>query len=205
MYDFFHKKFLIIRLKRRDKVAFAELYDEFVDRIYRFVLFKVSSVEDAEDITSEVFMKAWEFLGRADAEIRNLKAFLYQLSRNLIVDFYRERAREQKAVLLSHKSEDLERIADEKADLNEKVSQEFMNKELNTLLRYIKEEYRDIVMLKYIEGYSTKEIAEILNRSTGNIRVILHRAMKMLQEAAKKSEENGEVVKETVTMKEARQ
>src|SRR3989344_2143089 len=87
------QKIFLIRLRYRDADTFAKFYDEYVGRIYRFVLFKVSSVQEAEDITSEVFLKAWEYLGKKDIEIKNLNSFIYQIARNLVIDYYRSRAR----------------------------------------------------------------------------------------------------------------
>jgi len=79
------------------KEKFSEIYDQYIDKIYRFVYFKVSSEEVAEDITSKVFLKGWEAfqshgLGE-DREILNTSAFLYQIARNAVTDHYREKAK----------------------------------------------------------------------------------------------------------------
>lgn len=74
-----------------DPDAYATLYDLYIDPIYRFVYFKVRTVQDAEELTADVFMKAWEHLTHADKEpVRKFRPFIYQIARNTIVDWYRK-------------------------------------------------------------------------------------------------------------------
>ena len=74
------------------KKKFNKIYDEYVGKIYRFVYVKVSSKETAEDLTSQAFTKSWQAM-KGGADIKNPKAFVYQIARNLVIDFYRERAK----------------------------------------------------------------------------------------------------------------
>ena len=71
---------------------FSLIYDQYIEKIYRFVYLKVDSQEAAEDLTSKVFLKGWEAYQK-DAEIKNPGAFLYQIARNTIVDHYRENSK----------------------------------------------------------------------------------------------------------------
>ena len=68
----FKEQLLLIRLKKKDKDAFAQLYDLYVTSIYRFIFFKVPTRQDAEDLTSETFLKIWNYLSDTDDEIKNL-------------------------------------------------------------------------------------------------------------------------------------
>ena len=86
---------------------FGQIYDQYIDKIYRFVYLKVDSHETAEDITSKVFLKGWEAYQKSQTpnpnsprseagvqkEIKNPGAFLYQIARNAVVDHYRDRGR----------------------------------------------------------------------------------------------------------------
>ena len=72
---------------------FIRIYDQYIDKIYRFVYLKVNSQEIAEDITSKVFLKGWENYRGEPKKIENMSAFLYQIARNSIVDHYREKSK----------------------------------------------------------------------------------------------------------------
>ena len=72
---------------------FSHIYDQNIEKIYRFVYLKVNSQEIAEDIVSKVFMKGWEAYQRDSAAIKNPSAFLYQIARNAVIDFYRQKGR----------------------------------------------------------------------------------------------------------------
>jgi len=72
---------------------FSKIYDQYIAKIYRFVFLKVSSQEVAEDISSRVFMKGWEVFRQDVDKIENPKAFLYQVARNMVIDYYREKGR----------------------------------------------------------------------------------------------------------------
>ena len=71
------------------KETFSQIYDQWIEKIFRFVFLKVNSEEVAQDLTSETFTRCWECFKNGD-KIDNPSAFLYQIARNLVVDFYRQ-------------------------------------------------------------------------------------------------------------------
>ena len=83
------ERILLLKIKHGDAGAYAELYDFYVEPIYRYVLFRVPAKELAEDVTSEVFLKVWERLS-GGSEVQNLRAYLYQVARNQIADYFRK-------------------------------------------------------------------------------------------------------------------
>ena len=87
------EKYFFLKLRvAKDPDAFGELYNIYVDQIFRFIYFKVSRKEEAEDLTAEVFLKTWQYINEEKAKkIDNLKAFLYQTARNSVIDFYRKK------------------------------------------------------------------------------------------------------------------
>ena len=86
-------RYLLYRIRAlRDPEAFARLYDKYVSQIYRFVLLKLPSKEDAEDLTSETFLKSWRYL-QENREVTEFRGLLYRIARNAIVDWYRELVR----------------------------------------------------------------------------------------------------------------
>lgn len=154
---------------------FGQIYDQYIEKIYRFVYVKVDSKESAEDITSKVFMRGWESF--KSAEIKNPGAFLYRIARNAVVDHYRERGR---AVVipadLSPEMPDLKQNIENMAVLSADVEN------IKKVIQKLDKEHQDIILLHYLEDMPLAEIAELMGRPAGTIRVMLHRGLKELRE-----------------------
>jgi RNA polymerase sigma-70 factor (ECF subfamily) len=168
------------RLKKGDKEVFIEAYDLYIDKIYRFIYFKVSNKEEAQDITSSVFLKTWNYVHNNKlGEYKTLKALLYTIARNSVIDYYRKN---NKPNTLEIDNEDLNiQIKDEKDDAGKKMDIYLDIKNVEEKLGEMKDEYREIIVLKYVEELTTVEISKILNKSKGNVRVLAHRALGALQ------------------------
>lgn len=176
----------MLRLKKKDPEAFSQVYDIYVTPIYRFIYFKVSSRQDAEDLTSEVFMKIWQYVTETDDEIENLRALIYRSARNLVIDHYRKNARKD----LIQDEELMNNIEDEKQQrLLKEIDVKIEMQNAEKILRQMKDDYREIIILRFIEELSIGEIAKILNKSKGSVRVALHRALKTARELSNKNEQ----------------
>ncbi len=158
---------------------FGRVYDLYVKKIYRFAYLKVGSREEAEDLTSETFLKAWDYFSRTqNRKISNIKAFLYQVANNLIADFYRKR----KLVSFSlNQFENADKLVDARADAFEKIEKNEEVQELMSAIKNIPENYANIIIWYHLEGLKISEIAEILKKSEGTVRVTIHRALKALK------------------------
>ena len=181
------EKLLLLKLRQRDPDAFAKVYDLYVDPIYRFIYFKVPRRQDAEDLTSEAFLKVWQYLTETEETVRNLRALIYRCAQNLVVDFYRSKTREE----LMEEEGQLAKVEDARqqnflAQLDAKTAIE----SLEPVLRRIKDEYREVLMLRYIEELSISEIADILEKSKGSVRVLIHRAIKVVRELSTSNARN---------------
>ncbi|MCX6792743.1 MAG: RNA polymerase sigma factor [Candidatus Falkowbacteria bacterium] len=171
---------LFLRLKRhKDKQAFIEAYDLYIDQIQRFVYFKLGNKDEAEDITSMVFLKCWNYVYEGNLESYDtLKPLLYKIARNTIIDHYRQ-TKNQDTVSL----EAAEETVDEKQNVHDKVVTDIDFKSLvQEKLPLLKDEYRDIIILRFINELSVSEIAKVLGKTSGNVRVLAHRALQSLQE-----------------------
>lgn len=181
------ERLLLLKIQKKDPDAFAVVYDRYVHSIYRFIYFKVSRRQDAEDLTSEVFLRAWQYITGTEESIRNLQGLLYRFARNLVVDFYRSKTRdellEDETMLL--KVEDA-RQQNFLIQLEAKASVE----SLEPILRRVKDEYREVLMLRYIEELSITEIADILEKSKGSVRVLIHRALKVVRDLSSNNGSN---------------
>jgi RNA polymerase sigma-70 factor (ECF subfamily) len=157
------------------KKTFSQIYDSCVDKIYRFIYLKVSSQEVAQDLCSETFLKGWQIFKENSQDIENPQAFLYKIARNLVIDHYREKARSQTV------DTDSVPITDPDEDLQERA---FVNSEIEmvkTAIGDIKDDYQEILTWHYIDDYSISEISQMMDKSEGAVRVMLHRALKALR------------------------
>lgn len=171
------KKILFLKVKNQDKEAFGQFYDLYVNRIYRFIFFKVNSVSDAQDLTSEVFLKLWQHLNEGK-EVKNLNSYIYIIARNSVIDFYRQRVKDSVTVSQENSPE----ISDEQADLMKKQVLDSDWSQVLKSLKKLKDEYREIIILRFLDELTIREIASVLNKSNGSVRVLIHRALKALKE-----------------------
>jgi RNA polymerase sigma-70 factor (ECF subfamily) len=178
----FKESNLSSRSLKKDKQAFIEIYNLYVDDIYRFIYFKVGHREEAQDISSDVFLKAWDYivLNKVDKS-KNLKALLYKIARNTVVDYYR--SKRDTSPLDSLENTDLNDIKQDPQAITE-IKHEY--ERILKLLNNIKEEYKEVIILKHINELSWDEISQALGKSKGSLRVLLHRATKALEEEDRK-------------------
>ncbi len=175
------EKYLIYKVRQnKDAESYGQLYDYYVDRIFRFILFKVSSVETAEDLTSEVFLKTWEYINTTDKKIGNLNALLYKVARNAVIDHYRKKRND----VIGTDEDFMHSIADHRINIEKDANLKIEIQSIEKHLGKLKDIYREVIILKYIEEFSVTEIAEVIDKSRGNVRVLLHRALQALKEIA---------------------
>ncbi len=154
---------------------FNEVYEEHVDKIFRFILLKVSSNDIAHDLCSDVFTRLLKELEHK-REIKNYQAFLYKIANNLVIDYYRKKDK-TKTIELDNEKE----IPDLKFDT---ARQATINSDMNIVMRAmtnLKQDYQNVVIWHYIDELSVPEISEITNKTQGAIRVMLHRGLKELK------------------------
>ena len=160
---------------KKAKEEFSQIYDDYIDKIYRFIYLKVSSQDIAQDLCSETFLKGWQVFKDNSKEIENPQAFLYQIARNLVIDHYREKGR-TKVVPVSSVP-----ITDPAEDLEQKS---FVNSDLDNIrvsLANLKQDYQEVITWYYVEDYTISEIAQMMDKSEGAVRVTIHRALKALK------------------------
>lgn len=156
------------------KDAFIDLYDAQADALFRFALFGVGDRELAKDLVSETFAKVWEYITKGN-KVENVKALCYRTLRNLIVDHYRK-----------HKSGSLDGLLEAGFDpIGEhgmrNIEQEEDRTQLRKAIALLPSAIREVVVLRYIEEYSTKEISEMLHISPSLVSVRLFRAKALLK------------------------
>lgn len=180
---------LVQKAKEGKEEAFGALYDRHISAIYRFVFLKVGGRKgDAEDITHEVFLSAWKNIGRYEFQGFPFSSWLYRIARNAIIDYYRT----SKPNIALHEAPEYLLVSEktEGHDLDTKLEVERIKK----YLALLEPAYQDVLIMKFVEDRSNKEIAVALEKTEGAIRVIQHRALKQLK---KHLEETNEGSRET--------
>lgn len=166
---------LVERAVQRDRAAFATLYDNYVDRVYRHVYYRVSNQNDAEDITQEVFIKAWKAINKYKKTGAPFVAWILAIAHNLVVDYYRARKKfvSLEEAKTSSENDETSPEAMTEASLNQSYIRDAILK--------LKGEKQRVILMRFIDGFSYGEIAQALNKSEGAVRVIQHRALNDLR------------------------
>jgi len=159
---------------------FSKIYDRYIDKIYRFIFFKVNSQEIAQDLTSETFLKGWESF-KNGTKIENPQAYLYKTARNLVIDFYREKGKVQIV------SADNPLIPDPAPNLEEKAMLSSDLDQIRQALTELNDDYQNVIIWYYLDDLSISEISQMLGRTDDATRVLLHRALKTLKEKLKEA------------------
>ena len=177
----YQEKLLVHKIQQDgDTDSFAVLYDLYIQKIYRFTYLKLGSREEAEDITSEVFLKTWNYLiSNRDQVVKSFSGLIYRIARNTLIDFYRQNTHTEISL------EDLDDIRVDNKILKELGDKQEMQRVVKNLQK-MKREYQEVILLKYIEELSTREIGDILQKNTTNVRVTLYRAIKILKKMLEK-------------------
>lgn len=176
---------LLRRIRSGDETAFVETYEFFGPKIYRHALFRTSSPETADDIMSETFVRAWETIRVKAAEVQRLRAFLYRIADNLIIDHYRRNARSAIAI-----SDEIEETLRAPGDPHEEIDRLLKSDRLAQELERLRPETRDLLVMRYVDDLSIEEIASMTGKKKNAIYVALHRAVKELKLACPATPEN---------------
>lgn len=166
---------LVRKAKKGDKDAFGDLYKLFLNRIYRFVYYLVGGDEFlAEDITQSTFLKAWNWLPKFSLSRGTFQSFLFTVARNTVID----NQRKKKEFSLEIQDSDVLRSNE---DLEEIVSKVEEAQEVQKALSQLSTFDRQIVILRYFEELSFREISQVVNKREGAIRVRVHRILGQLR------------------------
>jgi len=163
---------LVVQAVNGKTDAFGELYIIFVEKIYRYIIYHVKSKTTAEDITQEVFLKAWRAINSCRGKENTFSSWLYRIAHNQMIDEIRKRKRRPSLEL-----EHVENISDPKSSVEEHLEQQ----ELLELIGCLPPNQRRVIILKFIEGMDNREIANIIGKSEGAIRVMQMRALATLK------------------------
>jgi RNA polymerase sigma-70 factor (ECF subfamily) len=173
---------LIERAQRGDQHAFGDLYATHAPVIFRYLFAHLDNSMDAEDLTGEVFLKAWQSLPTYIERGVPFLAFLFRIARNALVDHYRQNNR------LEHKTlEDMDGYkAEGVTEPIDMVSSQMEHQQILWVLSRLRPDYQYVLTLRFISELSPEETAQVMKRSVGAIRVLQHRALAALRDEIEK-------------------
>ena len=157
---------------------FSELYKAHLRDVYSYAYYRVGNHHDAEDLTEQTFLQAYRHFERAlkESDGRPLRPWLIRIAHNLAANLYRDRSRkpqtnidDSEALRTMHTTEDLVEGRDELARILEGVKE-------------LPDDLREALIMRFALGMDNREIARALGRSDGATKVLIHRAIKQLQE-----------------------
>lgn len=169
----------VLKVDPKMEKDFMAAFDDMAPKLYRFCVLRVSSKALAEDLVSETFLKAWQYVGRGQ-KINSYRVFLYRVLQNLIVDHWRSKS--SREVLID------EEMADSLADhrnLPEEIADDIEFKRILGGLNKLPKDQQKILHWRFIDGLSIKEIAELSGKKTNAIYVSIYRSVQKLKKVFK--------------------
>lgn len=168
------ERVLVQQAIARDREAFGALYDRHVVRVYRHLYYLVGNAAEAEDLTAQAFLQAWEAIHRYEMRGVPFVSWLLRIAHNLGVSYLR--SRRENAQLP-------ETLVDHGSKHNpEEVAQRQMEVErIREAILQLGEEQRQVILLRFVEDLDYREVAEIVGKSVAAVRVIQHRALNAIR------------------------
>lgn len=174
---------LVSRAVEGDSQAYGRLYERHLDAIYRYVYFRVGDTAQAQDMTEEVFVKAWEAIPNYRPGKHPFTSWLYRIAQNSVVDHYRRKERAVGATEL-----DLDAQPDPAPSLEDKLVEKQNLANLAEAIRRLNDEEQQVIILRFVEGLPHRQVAAIVGKSEAASRVIQHRALAALADLLGKGE-----------------
>lgn len=162
---------LLERVKQHDQQALAEVHDRYFDQLYNYISYRLGDSDAAADITGEVFLALINALRKGKPPKSSLTGWLYAVARNLVADHIKKKV---KTVPL------LENLVADEPSLTDRVYLAQLAPTLKQALHRLTEEQQHVIALRFGQGQSLAETAEIMDKSVGAIKALQHRALASL-------------------------
>ena len=170
---------LVQRAQGGDAEAFGELYDRYVDLVYRYIYYRVGSAQVAEDLTSETFLRALRRISSFTWQGRDVGAWFVTIARNLIADHYKS-SRQR----LELTTEDVSTVTGAPKLVQDgpenAVLESMQNKVLLSAVKKLNAEQQECIILRFLQGLSVAETALAMNKNDGAIKALQYRAIRSL-------------------------
>lgn len=176
----------LVILSLRNQDFFVCLIDRYEQKLLRYIT-RISSLtrEDAEDLLQEIFVKVYRNLNDFDTDLK-FSSWIYRIAHNQVISHWRK-TRQSSQVLKFEGDEDYLKLLASDEDLSQQVEKRFTGEEVRKILGLMDKKYREVLVLKFLEGKDYKEISDILEKPLGTVATLINRAKKQF---AKISREN---------------
>jgi len=167
---------------------FGKIYEEYADKIFRHCFFRVFNRRRAQELMQDTFLHAWQYNIKGE-EIRNVRAFLYRIANNLVID----ESRKKKDLLwedikVNKNNNDQDEIEfDPGEDNREELQDQIDGRLAMETLNELEQNHREVIVMRYIDDLYPKEIAELTGESANVISVRINRALKELRKKIQKN------------------
>jgi RNA polymerase sigma-70 factor, ECF subfamily len=179
-------KDLVAEIKKGNTEAFAEVYDLYSDRIFRFVKLKVSNQSQAEDIVQDVFVKAWKGCESLPLDKLQFSSWLYKIASNTVNDYFRKMYRTPDISPLESGME----LASGQS-IEAEVNMTFDLARVRDALSGLPSQYRQVLELRFSQDFTIAETADILGKSSLAVRLLQHRALNKLHTIINSNSQEG--------------
>jgi RNA polymerase sigma-70 factor (ECF subfamily) len=179
---------LLAKAREYDAQSLAQIHDQYAEPVYRFLYRYTGDAAQAEDLTSEVFLKLLRSLGTRQAPRDNLEGWLYRVGRNLANDWYRKHGRRATTSLDAEPSAG-EKIADEGISPEELAEERLAYGELRAVIQNLTQDQQQVIMMRFGEGRKISEISRLMGKSEGAIKILQYRAIRRLRKFLERTNE----------------
>jgi len=179
-----HEDGALVRRAKEEREAFEALYVKYLKNVHTYVYYRVGNVDDAEDITESVFLHAFIHLNRYQDRGIPFSAWLLRIAHNLVANWHRNSSRRRAVDLDS-----AEPLHDTMPTPEEVVERQDEISEIRDLLGTLSEERQQALILRYAEDMKHKEIGEVMGKSAGAVKVLIHRSLISLHRGLSEKED----------------
>ena len=179
-----HEDGALVRRAKEEREAFEALYLKYLKKVYTYIYYRVGNVEDAEDITESVFLHALIHLNRYQDRGIPFSAWLLRIAHNLVANWHRSSSRHRSVGLDS-----VEPLQDTAPTPEESLERQDEIREIRAMLETLSEERQQALILRYAEGMKHKEIGEVMGKSAGAVKVLIHRSLISLHRGLSEKED----------------
>jgi len=165
---------LVRRAQQRDEEAFARIYEEYFDKIYRFVTFRIGDQTEAEDVTQQVFIKVLHSISSFKWKGIPFSAWLFRIARNQVIDYVRKKKRYATVPLD-------ERVADSDIDPQSATERKLDIERVLAATKQLTDSQREVISLRFTSELSVAEVARIMGKSEGAVKALQHSAIAALR------------------------
>lgn len=166
---------LVCQAREGDKEAFSQLYEFYFDRIYRYAALKTGNKAEAEDMTQQVFLKAYRSIASYKSKGVPFSAWLFRIAHNQVVDFFRRASKRPTVPLLD------QAVVVSNDDPQREVERHLGIEELNRAAARLTEMQREVISLRFAGGLAIAEVARTMGKSEGAVKALQHSAIVALR------------------------